>query len=239
MKSKILLVEDNKDIQELNKEFLEETGGYNVRLAMNLAEARESIAESEPDIIVLDIMLPDGSGLDFLKELKQDRDVPVLLLTALSESSDEIKGLQAGGDDYIAKPYDNNVLLARIETSLFRALKVKARQEVCSVIVNRRKTDIPLLKIMYAETADFRCLIHTTDGTVAVNSSLDELQKQLPFPPFYKCHKSYLVNFRHVKEIGEDFLMKNDDVVLIRKRGSKEVTDAYKAWLTSDVLGKL
>jgi CheY-like chemotaxis protein len=226
----ILLVEDNEDIQELNKEFLEETGGYNVRLAMSLTEARECIAESVPDIIVLDIMLPDGSGLDFLKELKQDKDMPVLLLTALSESSDEIKGLRAGGDDYIAKPYDNNVLLARIETNLRRVLKAKAWQEICSVTVNRRRMDIPLPKIMYVETADFRCLIHTTEDTIAVNCPLDELQKQLAFPPFYKCHKSYLVNFRYVKQIDEDFTMENGDVVLIRKRGAREVADAYKAW---------
>ena len=114
----ILLVEDNEAIQQLNKELLEEEG-YNVCLAMNLAEARESIKQSAPNLIVLDIMLPDGSGLDFLKELRRvGSDVPVLLLTALSESSDEVKGIREGGDDYVAKPYDSEVLLVRIEKLL-------------------------------------------------------------------------------------------------------------------------
>ena len=115
----ILLVEDNVDIQQLNKELLEEERGYKVRTAMNLAESRESIKQSTPDLIVLDIMLPDGSGLDFLKELRQaGADVPVLLLTALSESGDEVKGIREGGDDYVAKPYDSEVLLVRIEKLL-------------------------------------------------------------------------------------------------------------------------
>jgi DNA-binding response OmpR family regulator len=118
----ILLVEDNREIQEVNKNMLVRNGGYNVRLAENLAEAREQVTEDEPDIIVLDIMLPDGSGLDFLKELRRDTDIPVLFLTALGEPGDTVKGLRAGGDDYMSKPYDNAELLARIETLLRRTL---------------------------------------------------------------------------------------------------------------------
>jgi len=118
-KKNILLVEDNEAIQQLNKEMLEEESGYKVHTAMNLAEARESIKQSTPNLIVLDIMLPDGSGLDFLKEIRQSgSDVPVLLLTALSESSDEVIGIREGGDDYVAKPYDSEVLLVRIEKLL-------------------------------------------------------------------------------------------------------------------------
>jgi DNA-binding response OmpR family regulator len=84
---------------------------------MNLAEAREQISKETPDIIVLDIMLPDGNGLDFIKEIN---DIPVLLLSALGEKKDIVKGLKAGGDDYLTKPYDDNVLLARIESLLRR-----------------------------------------------------------------------------------------------------------------------
>jgi DNA-binding response OmpR family regulator len=117
----ILLVEDNREIQEVNKDMLIRRGGYDIRLANNLAEAQEQVIEAKPDIIVLDIMLPDGSGLDFLEKLRQDADIPVLLLSALVEPSDVVKGLRAGGDDYLAKPYDNAELLARIESLLRRA----------------------------------------------------------------------------------------------------------------------
>jgi DNA-binding response OmpR family regulator len=116
----ILLVEDNREIQEINKRLLIQCGGYHVRLAKNLAEARECLSEAEPDLIVLDIMLPDGNGLDFLEELRLTTDIPVLLLTALSEPGDTVKGLRAGGDDYLPKPYNNDELLARIESLLRR-----------------------------------------------------------------------------------------------------------------------
>jgi len=125
----MLLVDDNKDIQKLNKEMLERRGDYNVRLAMNLAEARKQIAEYRPDLVILDIMLPDGSGLDFVKELRNEnnimyKDTPILLLTALGDSIDVVKGLDTGGDDYLSKPYDNAVLLARIESLLRRTFRV-------------------------------------------------------------------------------------------------------------------
>ena len=120
----ILLVEDDKEIQTVNKNMLKRRGGYEVTLAMTLAGAWEKVRESAPDIIVLDIMLPDGSGLDFLKKLRTEADIPVLLLTARGESGDVVQGLRAGGDDYLAKPYDNDVLLGRIEALLRRAERV-------------------------------------------------------------------------------------------------------------------
>ena len=125
----LLLVEDNLNIQDANKFFLERHG-YKVCLAMDLAEARQRMIEEIPDLIVLDIMLPDGSGLDFLKERREEnggiawRNIPVLLLTALSDISDEVKGIQDGGDDYITKPYENDILLTRIKALLRRAERV-------------------------------------------------------------------------------------------------------------------
>jgi len=78
-----------------------------------------------PDAIVLDIMLPDGSGLDFLKELRMEKgelsSVPILLLTGLTTPEDVVRGLGEGGDDYLAKPYDFDILLARIEALLRRS----------------------------------------------------------------------------------------------------------------------
>jgi DNA-binding response OmpR family regulator len=120
----ILLVEDNIDIQELNQRFLIRRG-YTVQLAYTLAEAGRAITENKPDAIVLDIMLPDGSGLDFLNELKQQgTNIPVLMLTALSGSRDEVRALEKGGDDYLSKPYDNSVLAARLEALIRRAERV-------------------------------------------------------------------------------------------------------------------
>jgi DNA-binding response OmpR family regulator len=120
----LLLVEDDKDILQVNANMLRRHGGYHLYLAQNLGDARKIFADADIDMAILDIMLPDGSGLDFLEEIKQTPHIPVLLLTALSEADDEVKGLKAGGDDYLAKPYDINVLLARVEIMLRKAATV-------------------------------------------------------------------------------------------------------------------
>ncbi|MCL2578413.1 MAG: response regulator transcription factor [Oscillospiraceae bacterium] len=158
----ILLVEDQKAILEINQELLEEVSGYHVETAENLAGARAAVAQLRPDLIVLDINLPDGSGLDFLREIKQTMDIPVLLLTALSESSDEVKGIQEGGDDYVAKPYDNDVLLARIKKLLSQSERVKMAAENAKAQANtRRAADMisygPLLAVNYATQKAYLC----------------------------------------------------------------------------------
>ena len=98
--------------------------GYEVITALTLAQARIAICAQMPDLFVLDIMLPDGSGLDFMAELRKYSQTPILLLTGLTTPEDIVRGLTAGGDDYLAKPYDFGVLLARVEALLRRAQQV-------------------------------------------------------------------------------------------------------------------
>ncbi len=116
----LLLVEDNREIMNINATALK-MRGYEVLGAKNLKAGRELLAENDVDLIVLDILLPDGSGLDLCRELKQTRNTPILLLSALSTNDNIIEGLRTGGDDYLPKPYDVDVLLARIEALLRRA----------------------------------------------------------------------------------------------------------------------
>ncbi|MDL2253653.1 response regulator transcription factor [Ruminococcaceae bacterium OttesenSCG-928-I18] len=118
--SHILLVEDNAKIQKANRRMLE-LNGYIVDTVPSLAGARASMEKSVPDLLVLDIMLPDGSGLAFCEEVRTQYDMPILFLTALGEKDSIVKGLRAGGDDYLPKPYDYDELLARIEALLRRA----------------------------------------------------------------------------------------------------------------------
>ncbi|GAB1476015.1 response regulator transcription factor [Bacillota bacterium] len=122
-KATVLLVEDNPRIQLANQDMLSILG-YNAVTASSIREAREKIEECPPDIVVLDIMLPDGSGLDFLVELRRHLSVPILMLTALGTSEDMVTGLSAGADDYLSKPYDYNVLAARIEALLRRTARL-------------------------------------------------------------------------------------------------------------------
>lgn len=121
----LLLVEDNKKIMHGNQRLFG-LAGFETTAALTLAEARASIAERRPDAIILDIMLPDGSGLDFMQELRESEnaDIPILLLTGLTTPEDIIRGLTSGGDDYLTKPYDFPILLARVKALLRRAQRV-------------------------------------------------------------------------------------------------------------------
>ena len=122
--STILLVEDNPHIMKINAQLLT-LRGYQVLQAETAAQAREQLRWHPVDLIVLDILLPDGSGLELCRELKAQRPIPILFLTALGENQDVVEGLRAGGDDYLAKPYDLEVLVARIEARLRVAEEVR------------------------------------------------------------------------------------------------------------------
>ncbi|MCL2230823.1 MAG: response regulator [Treponema sp.] len=114
----VLLVEDNLKILDINRRMLEKEG-INVLTAATLMEARERVKLISPDVVVLDIMLPDGSGLDFLAELKEKYETPekpvcALFLTAKAERADIMTGLSIGGNDYITKPYDIDEFRMRV-----------------------------------------------------------------------------------------------------------------------------
>lgn len=120
-KHRILLVEDEAAIRSmivfvLHNEFI-------VDEAKNIAEANQQIAEHLPDLILLDWMLPDKSGISFIRDLKQNkltREIPIIMLTAKAEESNKIEGLSVGADDYITKPFSPRELIARIKTVLRR-----------------------------------------------------------------------------------------------------------------------
>jgi DNA-binding response OmpR family regulator len=129
-----LFVDDNDDILDTIKQWLT-MRGYEILSASGAGSAREILALPvsaglpRPDLIVMDIILPDGSGLDLCREIRVAADIPVLFLTALGENDDIVAGLRAGGDDYMPKPFNFNVLEARIEALLKRYAR-KSREEL-------------------------------------------------------------------------------------------------------------
>lgn len=118
MKNKILLVDDEKGIVTIMKNYFE-MSGYQVFAAYNGKEALEKVA-CQPDIILLDINMPEMDGISVCRRIREHIFCPILFLTARIESSDKIIGFQAGADDYIVKPFDIEELCARVEAHLRR-----------------------------------------------------------------------------------------------------------------------
>lgn len=118
-KSLILLIEDDPDIASANKIMLE-LEGYSVIEARTLKKGKELVESASPDLVVMDIMLPDGNSLEYCRELRGKSGVRILFLSALGTKEDIVKGLRAGGDDYLAKPYMMDELILRIQSLMRR-----------------------------------------------------------------------------------------------------------------------
>ena len=116
----ILLVEDERSIVEPLQAALEREG-FRTELAGTVAEALDAAGRVDPDLVLLDLMLPDGSGYDVCRELRSRSTVPIVMLTARGDESDRIVGLELGADDYVVKPFSAREVVARIRAVLRRA----------------------------------------------------------------------------------------------------------------------
>lgn len=131
MKDKVvLMIEDNENVLELNRTLLMRQGCI-VLSSASLRDALEKLNTNKHiDIVVLDILLPDGNGLEFIPEIRKKTHAPILLLTGKREYSDILKGLIGGGDDYMTKPYRVVELLARISALLHRQDNKSVQNEI-------------------------------------------------------------------------------------------------------------
>ncbi len=119
MNKKLLIVDDEADIRELLRVYLEKEG-FQVFEAVDGAQAVQVARDQEPDLVVLDIMLPKMSGLEVLTTLRRESDVYVIMLTAKTEEVDKLVGLNMGADDYLTKPFSPRELVARVNAALRR-----------------------------------------------------------------------------------------------------------------------
>jgi two-component system, OmpR family, response regulator RegX3 len=130
----ILLVEDEEAISEPLTRALERQG-FEAVVRETAAEAVDAFRERAPDLVLLDLMLPDGDGRDVLREIRADSRVPVIVLTARGDELDRVVGLELGADDYVTKPFSAAELLARIRAVLRRADEAGARSDSQSAVL--------------------------------------------------------------------------------------------------------
>src|SRR5215468_4732753 len=132
MSKTILVVDDNRSIQRLVADYL---GEHNFRVvtANNGREALFIARDEKPDLILLDIMMPEMDGYDFVRRFRKERETPIILLTAKLEESDKVIGLELGADDYVTKPFGMAELVARIRAVLRRLNKETAEPELLRI----------------------------------------------------------------------------------------------------------
>ena len=177
----ILVVDDDKGIRELVKEYLDQNN-FIITTAKDASDALEKTKIIKFDLIILDIMMPGMSGLEFLRENKNILDTPIILLTAKGEANDRIAGLEKGADDYLPKPFEPKELILRIKNILNKTNITKDKNEIefGNVKINLNKMLIfknnRQIKINNTEKKIFEKMINSP-GKVFTRDSISKLIK--------------------------------------------------------------
>ncbi len=129
MKKTILIIDDDVKLNELLNDFFKNFG-FNTLTAIHPEEGLKLLQEKGPDIIILDIMLPDMDGFEVCKKIRKTSTIPIVMLTARGDVTDKIVGLEIGADDYLAKPFEPRELVARIQSVLRRSSKNHIKNKV-------------------------------------------------------------------------------------------------------------
>lgn len=178
----ILIVDDTEANIKLLSHVLRESG-FSPIVAFNGTDAIELIKTRRPDLVLLDIMMPDMTGYEVCKKVNEDHElqsIPIIFLSALSETSDKVEGFEVGGVDYITKPYQKDEVLARIRTHLFLSKLQKERDERIEVL---RKTEIELRNINSKKDQLVRIVSHDIKNPLTGIVGLANLIKENPELP--------------------------------------------------------
>ena len=177
MSTEVLLVEDDPRIRQVLEVSLRDHG-YEVRTAATGEQALEEVAERRPDVLLLDLMLPGIDGIEVCRRLRAQGDLPIIAVTARTDSADVVEGLEAGADDYVTKPVVASVLAARIRAVLRRVPPTDAPVRVGDLevlvdraVVLRRGEELPLTR------TEFRLLCELAEQPGTVKTREDLLHK--------------------------------------------------------------
>lgn len=214
----ILVVDDEKDLLENLYNFLKSKGFKKVYTAKNLKESRFKIANFKIDLIVLDLMLPDGSGFDLLKEVRENSDVAVIILSALDGIDDRKEGFENKADDYLVKPFFPDELLWRIDAVLRRSKKIKSEEKISlgNVVFDKSKgilekngKEIPLTATQF-KILDY--LSENINKIVSIDRILDNIWKDS-----YGYENTLITHIYRLREKLED--NPRDPKILITIKG--------------------
>ena len=159
---KILIIDDDMELSDLIKEFLD-SFNYKVHAQDTPEGGLKFVQENNPDLIILDIMLPGMDGFQVLRKIRENSTVPVIMLTARGEVTDRIVGLELGADDYLPKPFEPRELLARIQSILRRSQSPGSMVDVIEfefLVVDKLKQEVRLEdEIVHLSTTEYEALL--------------------------------------------------------------------------------
>ena len=211
----ILLVEDDEALQILIEKLLK-NNGYLVSKAINIEEARKLIEFFQFDLIILDVMLPDSSGLDFYKNTIRNRvNSPVIFLSALSDVDNRVTGLELGADDYIGKPFDTRELLLKIKKNILKKQSIdvvnfsnetefdlkKEQLRYKKNKINLSSNEVKILKLLINNSQEYltRDLLNTELGLDYLSRSGDMQISRLRLKLKKECNLSDIIRSVHGK----------------------------------------
>lgn len=199
-KANILIIEDEKKISDIVKVYLEREG-FTVTAALT---GKEGIAalKDRPDLIILDLMLPDMRGEDICETIRQDSDVPIIMLTAKAEEEDKIQGLGIGADDYVVKPFSPRELIARVQALLRRTIP---KSTVMSFNNGMLRIDTQTAEVMVQGKAaeltstEFKILLALAQrkGQVLSRAQLVNVVQGYDFEGYDRIVDAHIKNLRH------------------------------------------
>lgn len=226
--ARLLLVDDTPELLDLLCEHLRAAGYRYITTAIDCRTAREAFAQQQPELMILDINLPDGDGFALFRQLRAQADVPALFLSARDADADRLFGLGLGADDYLTKPFLMQELLLRVQHILQRAYRMELQRGAAGHLQLGQRT---------VELAD--ALVHMPDGTTqsltaterALLQKLEEnrghiitydaLYEAVWGQDYYGCENSLNVHMRHLREKIEENASKPRWLVTVRGIGYK------------------
>ena len=194
------------------------------------SELVSSFFPGKYDLILLDVFMKKMGGLDTVARIRQsDREVPVAFLTSSKDFA--LEAFQHHVFRYLVKPPKKEEVDELLET----ADRLKASQPALTIRSDGQQYRLPIRQIRYVEQNNHRLYYYMTGGEeFDVRGQLDEVEQAVPCPPFYRCHKSFLVNLTHVKDFDEElnvFEMSEGGTVYVRKQSAREAVRAFRSFM--------
>ena len=207
MPKKILLIDDEPEIVEISRDYFK-SAGYDVVTANNGLSGLQTARREKPDLIVLDLLMPEMDGLEFCRTIRRDSDVPIIMLTARVEETDKLIGLEIGADDYITKPFSPRELVARAKVVLRRVAGDSSAEiiRVGNVSLDRAHYQVQMEKreIQLTPTEfEIMATLMSQPGRIFSRSQLLNAAHGVAFESYERAIDSHIRNLRHKLEPDE------------------------------------